>query len=79
MWSIDAVGLPLLVPVIGSIALVVRAWIGHRTTKVREAAKTERIRERAKTERLHRLLKDCTPAERARIIRAARRRESPDS
>lgn len=69
MWSIETVGLPLLVPVIGSIALVVRAWIGHRTTKVREQAKTERF---------GRLFADCTPAERARIIRAARRSDNPE-
>lgn len=70
MWPIDTAGLPLLVPVVASVALVIRAWIGHRTTKVREQAKTER---------LGRLLADSTPAERASIIRAARRAKSSDS
>lgn len=68
MWVIDLDALPLLVPIATSTALVVRAWIGHRTAKMRE---------RARNERFERLFNDCTPAERARILRALRQHRGP--
>jgi hypothetical protein len=63
--------LPLLATIITSVALVIRAWIRFRGTKLTENGKSE----------LRRLLfKDCTPAQRAKILRALRqnRDESRD-
>ncbi|GAB3653405.1 hypothetical protein GCM10028833_26320 [Glycomyces tarimensis] len=63
MWLFDSDALPLLVPVVASAAVVVRSWIRHRTITTRE---------RARTERFQHLLRDCTPAQRAEILRALR-------
>lgn len=53
--------LPLLATMITSVALVIRTWIRFRGTKLTEKSRTER----------HRLLfQDCTPAQRARILKA---------
>ena len=70
MWFLDLDAAALLVPVATSTALVIRAWIHHRTTKMRE---------RAKDGRLERLIGDCTPAERVRILRALQQDRRPRS
>lgn len=63
--------LPLVATTITSVALVIRSWIRFRGTRLTEKGKNER----------HRLLfEDCTPTQRARILRALRqtRDESRD-
>ena len=68
MWILDLDALPLLVPIATAAAMVVRAWIRHLTASMRE---------RARSERFERLFGDCTPAERAQILRALQRDHDP--
>lgn len=66
MWVFDLDALPLLAPIVTATAMVVQAWIRHRTAK---------LREKSRNERHDRLLGGCTPSERAEILRALQRNQ----
>jgi hypothetical protein len=72
MWNMGIEALPLLAPIATAAAVVVQALIRHQTAKMRERARSERLEKR-----LERLFGDCTPAERAQILRALRRHRDP--